>query len=331
MSDAKAQLLLDRGVLLISLDFELHWGVHDLLSLDDYRDHLLGVRRVVPALLELFDEFSIHATWATVGLLFFQTREELMSSLPAERPQYTNARLSPYPLLHTLGNDETEDPFHYASSLIEMIRSHPHQEIGSHTFSHYYCLEKGQTAASFRADLAAAIAAARQRGVVLESFVFPRNYFNPEYMGICREMGIRAYRGNPPSWMYRPDESLAGKAARFLDTYVNLSGHSTYAPGADTSLPINLPASRFLRPCSRRLAMLEGLRLRRIENSLEHAARERRTYHLWWHPHNFGANTDQNLAFLRRVLACYARLRDRFGMESLNMGEMAHTLAEGGR
>jgi peptidoglycan/xylan/chitin deacetylase (PgdA/CDA1 family) len=324
----------DRGILLISLDFELAWGIHDTLSLDSYRENLLGVRRVIPELLRLFSEYDISATWATVGFLFFATRDELLAGLPVERPQYADARLSSYRLLETLGADERDDPLHYGASLIDLIRSHPKQEIGSHTFSHYYCLEPGQTAASFRADLQAAIAAAHKRSVRLESLVFPKNQLNPGYLGICRELGMRAIRGTPPSWIHRPTQSALGRAVRLADTYVNLSGRNCYATSAVArDLPLDLPASRFLRPCSKRLRMLEGLRLRRIRSELSYAARRKQVYHLWWHPHNFGANTDANLAFLTLLLDHFARLRDAFGMESLNMGGLARRLLSeaGGR
>jgi hypothetical protein len=91
---------------------------------------------------------------------------------------------------------------------------------------------------------------------------------------------------------------------------------------------LNVPASRFLRPYAPRLRHLEGLRLRRIVSDLEYAAREGKLFHLWWHPHNFGVNTDQNLAFLERVLGHFQRLRERHGMESLNMGDLGLRLAQ---
>ena len=66
-------------------------------------------------------------------------------------------RQSPYPdLEHILGRDEIEDPFHFGRSLLEQIRSYPGQEVGTHTFSHYFCLEPTQDLAVFRADLEAA-------------------------------------------------------------------------------------------------------------------------------------------------------------------------------
>jgi hypothetical protein len=65
------------------------------------------------------------------------------------------------------------------------------------------------------------------------------------------------------------------------------------------------------------------LRLHQIKRDLTEAARKGLFYHLWWHPHNFGVNTEANLAFLRKILEHYRSLKDLYGMESLNMSEMA--------
>src|SRR6201984_2963110 len=85
------------GALVISLDFELHWGVRDSSPLDG-RDQAppLSARRIVPRMLDLFEEFSIHATWATVGLLFAQSRTEVEAFKPTRRPKYQDGRLDPY-------------------------------------------------------------------------------------------------------------------------------------------------------------------------------------------------------------------------------------------
>ena len=91
------------GSLVISLDFELNWGVRDSRPGGDYRANLLGVRQAVPALLDLFARYGIHATWATVGLLFCRSREEMLEAAPSIRPQYDNARLSPYSAIDTIG------------------------------------------------------------------------------------------------------------------------------------------------------------------------------------------------------------------------------------
>ncbi len=315
------------GIFTISLDFELFWGLRDLLTLEECRATLLGARRAIPEILALFAERGIHATWATVGFLFCSGREELLESLPEQLPSYSNRSLSPYAAIAATGDSEREDPLHYAPSLVELIASHPGQELATHTFSHYYCLEPGQTIDTFRADLEAARRVASRRGVELRSLVFPRNQFNRDYLQVCRELGIVAYRGNQRSWMYRPttgEEPAIRRAARLADAYLNLTGHNGHpAPAPHTGPPVNVPASRLLRPVAAPLGALETLRLRRITGEMEHAARNGLIYHLWWHPHNFGTDVAANIAFLRRILEHFEVLEQRYGMRSLNMAEIA--------
>jgi hypothetical protein len=315
------------GRLVISLDFELHWGVRDKRSVEQYRENLLGVRKAIPAMLRLFEELGVHATWATVGFLFFDGRDDLMAHLPEVLPAYSNTHYSPYDALTELGASEEADPFHFAPTLIRQIVATPGQELGTHTFSHYYCLEPGNDGRAFEADLVAAQRAAKRFGVVLQSMVFPRNQVHRGYLPICAKQGIRAYRGTQQFVFYNPksdaDESLWIRAGRLADNYLPLSGHNTFArAAAGPGAPYDLPASAFLRPYSSRLKRLEPLRKRRILNDLTEAADHGRTYHLWWHPHNFGTNLDHNLGFLRSVLEHVVRLRETRGMQSLTMGEL---------
>jgi len=59
------------------------------------------------------------------------------------------------------------------------------------------------------------------------------------------------------------------------------------------------------------------------------AAENQILFHLWWHPHNFGVNTDSNLSFLRAILEHYRALQRRFEFQSLTMAEVAaETLAK---
>jgi hypothetical protein len=314
------------GTLIISLDFELHWGVRDVKTVEQYRENLIGVRRAVPAMLRAFAEYDIHATWATVGFLFFSGRSELLRFLPAELPQYDDPRLSPYAEMASIGENEDEDPFHFARGLLQQIRSAPGQEIGTHTFSHYYCLEPTQSIAAFYADLRAAMAAAADFGVGLKSIVFPRNQYDQEHLRVCSELGLKSFRGNPQSWIHRPrilaDETPWLRAARLLDSYCNPWSHNCYLL-AETSrdLPMNLPASRFLRPYAAKVAALQTLQERRVFNDLTYAARQGLAYHLWWHPHNFGMYLKENLGMLRRILDHFHGLRERYGMQSMSMAE----------
>ena len=329
----------DFGALVISLDFELHWGVRDWAPRDArYTRNLIGARVAIPKILSLFEEFDIAATWATVGFLFAESREELDHFHPSLLPEYVDGSLFPYN--EPVGLTEADDPIHFAPSLIELVKDTPRQEVGSHTYSHYYCLEPGQDRSAFLADMRSAVGIARQREIELRSVVFPRNQVNAEYLANLRMLGLICYRGGQPGLLYR-SHSVAKSEERFrplpgivrlLDTYLNLSGHATagWEELVDGFGLCNIPASRFLRPHMNRLRHLEALRARRILKGLEQAAKAKRIYHLWWHPHNFGTNLEENLAVLRRVLEGFTRLRDAYGMRSMTMGEVA-ALVGGGR
>lgn len=321
------------GALVISLDFELFWGVRDKRRLEAEKPNLLGARRVVPMLLDRFGAHGIRATWASVGLLFFRSRSTMLAGAPAVLPGYAVPDLSPYGAIEGVGPDEAADPYHFAPSLIEMIRDRPGQDVGTHTFSHYYALEAGQTAEAFEADLVAASMVAARFGIRLRSLVFPRNQCNPAYLPLCAAMGLTSYRGNEEGWMNGARRSSEQRpwtrAARLIDAYVNLSGHHTvpFARVAASGSPCNIPASRFLRPWSRRLRWLERARLRRITRAMTHAARRGEIFHLWWHPENFGTNIGENLAVLDHILAHFSQLKRRHGMESLNMTDVALRVA----
>ncbi len=116
--DAVSKSTAAAGAFVISLDFELHWGVRDRRTVADYKDNLLGARNVVPRLLDLFSRYKVHATWATVGFLFFDSREALISGCPRRQPQYSLPKLSPYLNLEEIGPNEEHDCYHFAPSLI---------------------------------------------------------------------------------------------------------------------------------------------------------------------------------------------------------------------
>jgi hypothetical protein len=98
------------GALVISLDFELYWGVRDKRSLAEYGRNILGGRQAIPRMLDLFAERDVGATWATVGFVFCGTKDELMAARPPVLPRYADPRLSPFDF-SSVGRDESADPF----------------------------------------------------------------------------------------------------------------------------------------------------------------------------------------------------------------------------
>lgn len=317
------------GAFVVSLDFEQRWGVRDHCEpKHGCHERLLGARDAVRGILDLFEQYEIAATWAVVGFLFARSRQELESFSPRVRPRYRNAALDPYG--EQIGCSEEDDPLHFAPSMIRAIQARPRQEIGSHTFSHYYCQEPGQDKAAFAADMESAARIAGNFGVRLESIVFPRDQMNLGYRDVLKAKGITAYRGNQALWIYRPaprrtQRSWVRRGARLFDAYIPLSGLNLcrWDEIAEDDGLCNVRASAYLRPYCPALRGFDALRLRRIAAAIKEAALSKRIFHLWWHPHDFGKFAEQNLEFLRAVLNEYGYWRNRVGMRSLNIEEVA--------
>jgi peptidoglycan/xylan/chitin deacetylase (PgdA/CDA1 family) len=324
------------GAFVVSLDFELHWGVRDHEPPHGpYRQNLLGARKAIPRLLELFERYGIASTWAIVGFLFASSPEERRRFEPALRPCYYDKSLDPY--VEPLGKGEADDPLHFAPSLIEQIRRSPNQEIGTHTFSHHYCREPGQTLESFKADLNSAISIAADRGIRLRSIVFPRNQVNPDYTQAVLDAGIICYRGSEHGWMHRgitrQERTLGLRVARIADTYIDISGKRIvhWDKILDPSGLCNIRASRFLWPYRPGLKGLEEKRLKRMIDQVKFAALEDAIFHLWFHPHNLGIYLEENLKALEAILQAFAFARERYGMRSLSMSAVADMVRTGFR
>jgi polysaccharide deacetylase len=320
------------GLFLISLDFELYWGVRDKRSLEAYGEQLRHTRQAVLKLLSLFQAYGIHATWSTVGFLLLESREALFKTQPAQRPGYRDENLCPYTYSEHEAHLETE--VHFAPDLAQRIADTKGQEIGTHTFSHFYCLEDGVSSESFSADLQCAQEVGRRAGLPPESLVFPRNQWRDDFLRLLPGFGIRCYRGVEAHPIYRAtpgrEQGSYRRALRLLDSYLNLTGHHTFGPVRCGRTPsYNLPASRFLRPYSKSLAWLDPLKKKRIVSSMRYAAQNRQAFHLWWHPHNFGQNLEANLAFLESILLEYSALYEQYGFRSMNMKEMTDELENG--
>jgi hypothetical protein len=323
---------MENGHFIISLDFELMWGVRDSQTKKTYGKNILGVNSAIIKMLESFSSYDINVTFAIVGFLFLDNKEEILNNIPNLLPNYNNKKLSPYLSLNDdIGSNEQDDPFFFGSSSFNNIRKFPNHEIATHTFSHYYCMEAGQTIEEFEEDLIKAIEVATKRGISIKSIIFPRNQFNIEYLEICKKHGIISFRGNEKGFIYKSksykNETILLRLLRFIDSYFNLTGFHCY----DTKLIknnfiFNIPASRFLRPFSKKLRFLEKLKLNRIKNAMTYAAKNNLVYHLWWHPHNFGINLEQNINMLNSILNHYKYLQKKYNFESITMTEFSNKL-----
>lgn len=314
--------------LIVSLDFELFWGVQDCMSMKNYQSHILGARDAIPRMLALFQRHGIHATWAIVGCMFAKDEEELIEYLPDEedRPSYVNSRLSSYNCIGLTDKSETIRKCFYAQDLIEEIAAVKGQEIGSHTFSHFYCREAGQTVAQFEMDMRAARKIAEAHGYRLTSAVFPKNQSTEECKAILKKLGFTAYRDEENDWIHkRIRNRTLLRGFRLADVYFPLTGQGGYIPRNENGI-VNLAGSRMYKPFFKPLGFMEKWKLIRIKRQMLHAAKNGLTFHLWWHPHNVGVKTDFHISQLEEIFSYYDELKGKYGMRSLNMQEAAREI-----
>jgi hypothetical protein len=285
------------ATVVVSLDFELRWGLLDVLGTDvsSYRANLEGVSEAVPRLLEVFSARGIGATWATVGALACEGWDEWMERAP-KSPQYAD------PALRWRDEFRSTDPtgrLYFGKELVELIARTPDQELASHTFSHVYFREPGFTRNDAIADADAMVKLFRDRwNSVPRSVVFPRNQGG--YEDVLAERGVTAWRDNPRTFYWSAtsasEQSSSVRVLRLLDSVAPL--------GRRVAPSVALRSSYFVRVGLPNA--LWNLHRRRIVSDARQL-RDDETLHLWWHPHNLGAAPAASVA---RIAALLDAVRD---------------------
>lgn len=312
------------GKMVISLDFELFWGVLDKYNLDEYGENILNVSKVIPKILELFEQYEIHATWGIVGLILLDKKEFLEKDI-LKNINYKNKKLSAYGHMEFIKNSNPN--LFFAENLVKEIKKRKNQEIATHTLSHYFVSEEGQTKEDFDYDMSKMIEINKIKGNKIKTIIFPKNQNNNTYNTVLQKYGIKYYRGNEKNIFYKngkqEKELLIVRIFRFLDSYINIGGNYTYQiEDIKEKYLLNVRASRLFRPYNKKMWFLEFLKIRRIKKQMEYAAKHGEVFHLWWHPHNFGKNLNENLILLENLLNFYKELKNKYNFKSYNICEI---------
>ena len=315
-----------KGALVISLDFELYWGLGDQINYIEKKEYFNNTLSVIPEILQLFEKYKIHCTWATVGMLWTENWDEWNKAIPKSVPTYTKKMSSTYYQYNQLDKEDLDSKHFLSLDLIKKIANTQHQEIGSHTYSHYYCRDAKNFKASFPEDLVQAQKIAEKTGTILNSIVLPRNQYTNDVIDCMQNTSFNSVRTNPDNWYWQEAHvhKLISKVARLFDTYVPI----IFDKGISwDSLKINRgimeqPASRFFRQVSTRFSFLNYFRNYRIKKELKHCAKHNEVYHLWWHPHNFGNAPELSIKNLETILKYFAELNKKYDMKSYHMEEV---------
>jgi peptidoglycan/xylan/chitin deacetylase (PgdA/CDA1 family) len=309
-----------------SLDFELRWGLHDRLQmdLDAYRKNLEGAREAVPALLRLFTERGVRATWATVGALACHGWDDYYRRAPRP-PRYANPRLA---FSQRYADLDPNGDLHFAPELVREVSLAEGQDLGTHTFSHIFLGEIGVMLKDAEADHAAANTLFRELfNHQPTSLVFPRNQV--AFLALYRSKGITAWRDNEDNWYHRlthhADHALV-RARRLADAL------TPWHTRAGRFLDGRTPSTLFVRVNLPELAW--KAHMAKIATEAQRA-RHGDVLHFWLHPHNVGGNVRRGIKRIGEVLdtlerrasrgAIYASMRDLAMSVAQDCSTPAHT------
>jgi peptidoglycan/xylan/chitin deacetylase (PgdA/CDA1 family) len=317
---------LDRGVFTISLDFELIWGTLDLFGPERFRRACEVERQVViDRLLDLFVEFEVSATWCILGHLFLDHCQPEHGRMHPEvvRPSHAWCRGDWFK--HDAGGSEATAPIFYGQSLVERIRAClVPQEIGCHSFSHVIFGDPGCSRETAASEVAACVRLAREAGVELQSFAFPRNKVG--HLDVLRQHGFRCYRGPEPVWYEGGGYPEIVRRLGHLWDVFRAAQPPVVLPEKRDGL-WNIPGSMVYFPMhGPRRWLPMSWRVRRAVKGLTAAAREKRIFHLWFHPTNIADGMDSMLAGLREILAQAATMQSAGKLAILPLRELVTRL-----
>jgi hypothetical protein len=310
--------------LVISLDFEMRWGVLDRVDdrFDAYRENLLSVRENIPWLLKIFEERGISATWATVGALACNDWDDFNYFKPSSMPNYENQGLD-----YDNNFNSVLDPageMYFAPDLIKKILCTPGQELGMHTFGHIYGTEKNVTQEQFICDIEANRNIFYNKfGVLPSSLVFPRNQCIHQE-SLLKEGLIQTFRGNEDASWYsvksQREKRLWNRGRALIDS---INPMVSYSSEYDVSQSANIKSSAMLRIHMK--GVLRKLHLKKLKSNISQL-KSNEHYHIWFHPHNIGTCKLRKKDFVR-FFDDVGDMVARGAVKSENMQTMNNVLA----
>ena len=314
------------GTMVLSIDFELSWGMFDLLPIAKLNAQSVEERKRIKRLLALLDRYEIPATWAMVGHL-------MLDGCARGQDGTTHSDIAPHANYSWFPHDWYHHdpctaaalaPGWYAPDILEWIReARVRHEIGSHSFGHIYYGDPECSPPIARADLKAAVEAAAQKGVTLKSFVFPRNQVG--HLEILKSFGLRSYRGAEPP-LIRCGHGVLQQAIHFLDQLFALRPRSVRA---EETLPglWNIPGNHFyMAHNGLRKVIPMASRVLKGKRGINWAVRSGGLYHFWFHPFNLNVDSEAMLSGLEKIFSHAHRMREKGLLNILTMDEYAQRL-----
>jgi peptidoglycan/xylan/chitin deacetylase (PgdA/CDA1 family) len=317
------------GIFTVSIDFELLWGRLYSPKWRRFRNICYQEKQeLIERLLAVLAEYRIPATWCVVGHLFFDSPDDCWRGTPEMAAAVESLWGPDSP--RKVSRSDREDPVFYGRNLVEKILScATPQEIGSHTFTHVLFNHPSCTREVASTELAASIQASKLLGLRPTVLAFPRNRIN--HVDLLARHGFTAFRGQDLCWYERTNRRRWYHRLGHLAEIIAAAAPPAVEPVWHGAGIWEIPGSMLYTPSyGVRRFVPAALRVSRARKGLEAAVRERRIFHLWFHPTDLVVRMDAMLDGLRRIFEQASELRAAGKLQVLPMGGIVTALSSGG-
>ena len=201
---------------------------------------------------------------------------------------------------------EKETDLWRAPDIITQIKNQKNQEIACHSFTHPEFTELNHEEAEN--EIINCIKLAKRQNIKLESFVFPKNIIS--HLQILQKYHFLTYRG---------------RDRRNWELFA-LSYPPVYEPIQKNGL-INIPGSMYFVSGRGPRKFIPGkLRVLKAKMGLNRAIREKKIFHLWFHPIDLADEPTKLLGALESIFSYAAKQREKGTLEIKTMSKIAHEL-----
>ena len=221
---------------------------------------------------------------------------------------------------------DADAPVFYGRDLVEKIRlcATP-QEIGSHSFTHRIFDDPLCTPAIAEQEIADSVKAARDMGLELKSFAFPRNRIG--HIDVLAAHGFTSFRGQDARWYSRTTRRRwFHRAGHLLDMFCATTP-ATVIPERHESGIWEIPGSMLYTPShGLRRIVPAWTRVHRARKGLRAAAEQKKIFHLWFHPTDVVVRNEAMLDGLRQILETACAMREAGRLTILPMAGIVDLL-----
>jgi len=304
-----------------SLDYELAWGVFDKLGKSYLLSNVARANTAAREILDINNRDNFPTTWAVVGVALDKSITTDKKILLVDSDFTKDA--SAFEFLSGISEVDLESLLNIPDGFIKDLDSSPHQELASHTFSHFYSLDVDDSLVE--RDFERMNEVYDFLGVNRPvSLVLPKNLATRKVIDKAVSFGIKVVRKNPNTWLYAPRkhgsfERRIIRVLRYLDSFFPV-GEFFSRKESDDAVCVT-EGNFFFRP-SFASAVLDRLHFFRFKLFVYGCMFTGRDVHIWSHPHNFGGDVGRSIGNYKRMVDFVKNMESSGRLDLKTMGEL---------